>query len=200
MTESPYLGTVLAGAADPALRESLAELNEEILESHLGAFPDLRSHWLELDATRRSRLARCPFLLADAGFARPQLWASVSMGGVHESQEPRPLPANRSALSTPLLRRVLMLAWHLARAHRTAARVVLGMNSSCAALLAGSRLADLEALAERQPAWIRPRWEQRAQLWQSWIQAASQDSPRELQRLQLWGLQSLAAEIRRRAD
>ena len=66
--------------------------------------------------------------------------------------------------------------------------------------LCGQCLADLEALAERRPAWIRPRWDRQSDVWRAWLSAASKESPRGLERLQWWGLQMLAAEVRRQSD
>jgi hypothetical protein len=186
-------------ASDEALRAPIMELNAEILATRIGAAPDFRGQWSALDGAARQRLAHCPFLLVDAGFARLQLWGGLPDMGVHEASPPRS-PQASTPLSTPLLRRVLLLAWHMARSNRAGARVALGMSASCASVLADYRLADLEALAERRPAWIRLRWEQQAGVWRAWLSAAAQPSPRGIERLQLWGLQTLAAEVRRRAD
>ncbi|MDE2220947.1 MAG: hypothetical protein KGJ52_11280, partial [Gammaproteobacteria bacterium] len=142
-------------------------------------------------------LAHCPFLRVDAVFARPDLWANLPRSSVHESQPSSGAGAAgalRGPLPTPLLRRALLFAWHLARANRLAACVALGMSAPCAALVAACRFADLEALAERRPAWIRPRWDDRPEVWQAWLAAAAEESPRALESLQLWGLQMLAAD------
>jgi hypothetical protein len=200
MTESRYLEVGPPGAPDGALRDPIAELNMEILESHIAMEPGLQGGWHALNGAARLRLAGCPFLLVDAGFTQTELWARLPIFGVREAVPVRTLLASRSALSTPLLRRVLLLAWHMARANRTNARIALGMSRSCAGVVAGCRLADLEALAERRPAWIRPRWDQESEVWRAWLSAASKESPRGLERLQLWGLQMLAAEVRRQSD
>ena len=199
MTESYNYEMAQTWASDEALQAPIMELNAEILATRIGAVPDFHGQWSALDGAARQRLAHCPFLLVDAGFARLQLWGGLPDAGVHEASPPRALQAS-TALSTPLLRRVLLLAWHMARSNRAGARVALGMSRSCAGVLADCRLADLEALAERRPAWIRLRWEQQAGVWRAWLSAAAQPSPRSLERLQLWGLQTLAAEVRRRAD
>ena len=200
MTESPHIQAGPTATLDAGLRDSIAELNLEIVESHLMAMPGLQGTWRALDSAARLRLAGCPFLLADAGFARPELWSGFPNLGVSEVLPVRALLANRSALSTPLLRRVLLLAWQIARADRSCARIVLGMSGSCAGVVARCRLAELEALAERRPGWIRPRWDRHSELWRAWLLAASRESPRGLECLQLWGLQMIAAEVRRQSD
>ncbi|HEV7432735.1 MAG TPA: hypothetical protein VGN77_06795 [Steroidobacteraceae bacterium] len=200
MTEPQYFELGLTGSPDGALRDPIAELNLEVLEAYIPTVPGLRGRWHALSAAARARLAACPFLLVDAGFAHPELWARLPSVGVHEALPLRTLLANRSTLSTPLLRRVLLLAWHMARANRTNARIALGMSGLCARAVAGWRLADLEALAERRPAWIRPRWDQHGDFWCAWLTAAASESPQSLERFHLWGLQALAAEVRRQSD
>lgn len=200
MLESSYFVVGSASAAGAALDDLLAELNAEILEAHAGSAPALQLQWRALGASARLRLAHCPFLLADLGLPRPALWASPPDLAVHEAVPLRALLANRSVLATPLLRRVLSMAWYLARHNRVGARIALGMSASCASGLASWRPMDLDTLAERRPAWIRPRWEQHLDFWQGLLSAAGQDSPRGLERLQLWGLQKLAAEVRRDID
>jgi hypothetical protein len=195
-----HLDPARVWTADAEQSAPIAELNAEIVERHLSAVPLLRDQWHSLPASARERIAHCPFLLADAGFARAQLWAGLAGGGVHE-QVPHAAPsAEANALSTPVLRRVLLLAWHMARSNRAGARVALGMSGACASVVAACRLADLEALAERRPSWIRPRWAQHTAVWRAWLHAAALECPRELERLQLWGLQMLATEIRRRPE
>lgn len=200
MLESSYFAVGSASAAGAALDDLLAELNAEILEAYAGSAAALQWQWRALNANARLRLAHCPFLLAELGFSRPALWAKPPDLAVHEAVPVRALLANRSTLATPLLRRLLSMAWYLARHNRVGARVALGMSARSAAGLASWRPMDLDALAERRPAWIRPRWEQHPDFWQGLLSAAGQDSPRGLERLQLWGLQKLAAEVRRDAD
>ena len=128
MTESYNYEMAQTWASDEALRAPIMELNAEILATRIGAVPDFHGQWSALDGAARQRLAHCPFLLVDAGFARLQLWGGLPDAGVHEASPPRALQAS-TALSTPLLRRVLLLAWHMARSNRAGARVALGMSA-----------------------------------------------------------------------
>lgn len=198
MAESQYF-TAAGGAWDAVELEPLVELNAEVLDALTGATSGLQWQWRALGEGARLRLARCPFLLVDAGFTRPELWGTLPHVGVHEALPVSTLLGQRGPLATPLLRRVLLFAWHLARANRLAARIALGMSAPCADLVAACRFADLESLAERRPAWIRPRWDNRPEIWQAWLAAAAQESPRGLESLQLWGLQMLAAGVVARA-
>jgi len=200
MTELQHLEADPPGVSDGGLRELIAELNMEVIRCAVATAPALRECWRALDGAARQRLAACPFLLVDAGFARPDIWARLRELAVREAVPVRTLLASRSALTSPLLRRVLLLVWHLARTNRVSARLILGMSAACANVIAGCRLTDLEALAERRPGWIRPRWEQNPEVWRAWLLAAGRESPCNLERLQIWGLQTLAADVRRHSD
>jgi hypothetical protein len=189
-----YFDPLLGCSWDAALLEPLAELNAGILDALASAEASLQWQWRALGEPARLRLARCPYLLADAGLTRPELWAGLRAAGVQEAVPLRAGANGSGLLATPLLRQILVFAWHLARANGLGARIALGMSPTCAAVLARCRLADLETLAEQRPAWIRPRWHDRPRLWQAWLTAAAQESPRALERLQLWGLQTMAAD------
>jgi hypothetical protein len=204
MLDLQYPAAGLGCHWDAALLEPVTELNVEVLEAlaaaaaraaPAGVAPALQWQWRALGEAARLRLARTPFLLVDAGFARPECWCSPPRAAVHEAVAAPVLLAQRGVLATPLLRRVLVFAWHLARANRPCARIALGMSAACAGAVASWRFADLEALAERRPAWIRPRWQDRPEVWQAWLDAALQGSSQDLARLRLWAAQSLAAEV-----
>ncbi len=204
MPELQYLDTRLSCSWDSSLLAPMTELNAEILETMFDAAPlteapgsaaGLQWRWRALGEPARLRLAHCPYLLLDAGFAAAETWAGLRRAGVHESAPLAPAPARPAPFAASLIRRVLHFAWHLARSNAPGARIALGMSADCVAVVAGCRLLDLEALAEHRPAWIRPRWAELPGLWQAWLESAALESPRQLERLQLWGLQALAADV-----
>ncbi len=204
MSEPQSAEIAPAGRWDSSVLEPLAEINEDVVEALTGAggadsavgpaLGGLRWRWQALGAPARRRLVRCPYLLLDAGFAHAELWAALPRASVHELPPAREFAARLRPMPTALIRRVLLLAWHLARANRLTARLALGMSAECAQLLARCRLADLDWYAEQRPAFIRPRWEHRPTLWHALMAAAALEKTRELERLQGWGLQMLAAE------
>ena len=203
MNVTPYADAAPLARWDSSLLEPLPDLNEEVLAAFLappqgGILPrpgSLAWQWRGLAPEARSRVADCPFLLLDLGLARPGFWGasgcqlSSALEGVGEPAVAPP------RLEPGLLHRALLYAWHLTRASRQAARVTLGMGAAAAEALAACRLGALEQLAAQQPAWIRPRWADRPVLWQGWLAAAAHDRQPELERLRLWGLQMLAAEV-----
>lgn len=197
MSEPAYMDIQTGSGWDASILEPLAELNLEILEVIARAVvpQNVQAQWRALRPTARLRVARWPYLLLDADFARPEHWIPVARAGVHEA----PGVASHeglahSPLETPLLRQIVLFAWHLARTDRIGARIALGMSVPCASAVAGCRFADLEVFAECRPPWIRPRWYHRPDIWRTWFAAAAQESPRTFERLTLWGLQMLASE------
>ena len=194
----------LSGAWDSALLGPVAEINVQMLEclrqmavdpaSDSGGAPRLvmalREDWRRLDANAQLRLAACPYLLLDAGFAQPQRWDWMGGAGVMDVTMRRGYFSGHGAVA--LVRRTLLLAWHLARSNRVTARVILGMSALSAERIAATRLADLEGLAEFAPGWIVPRWEQQPNVWRQLIAAACRGHPLLLRQAQLRGLQLLA--------
>jgi hypothetical protein len=155
----------------------------------------LRPQWRRLDASAQRRLASCPYLLLDGGFSQPGRWDRMLSGAIMDSATRGIYFSDRSGVA--LIRRMLVLAWHLARSNRMMAGVILGMNAASAQRIAVTRLRDLEALAEVAPAWIAPRWEQQPIVWQQLIRAACGAHPLALRQAHLRGLQLLARDYPR---
>jgi hypothetical protein len=196
-----YCPVPLGGAWDSELLAPVAEINEQLLEclrqmanEEIPQAPRLvallREDWKRLNAPTLRRLAGCPYLLLDAGFAQPDRWEWMGSAAVRESTARGGYFAGTAGVG--LVRRTLVLAWHLARSNRVTARVILGLSALTAERIAASRLGDLEALAERAPGWIVPRWEQQPNVWRQMLAAGCRAQPQLLRQAQLRGLQLLA--------
>src|SRR5205823_6609098 len=98
--------------------------------------------------------------------------------------------------ATEVARLVFTYAWHLARAHGAAARLLLGMSAPCAALIAHLSLRQIHSLAQTHPHWLRPRWPARVQVWRELLLAAASGEAPMLERARLHGLTLLAADAR----
>src|SRR5258706_15966098 len=105
MPELQSPDTRLSCSWDAALLAPISELNTEILEAMFGATAragiagdasSLQWRWRELGEPARLRLAHCPYLLLDAGFAAAQTRAGVGRAGGHEAM-PAPPAAGTSA-------------------------------------------------------------------------------------------------------
>src|SRR5215472_5451391 len=152
-----------------ATLDSLAELNElglALLAEQAAAaaseprplLREVSALWRTLDREARRRAAAAPYLLLDAGFADREHWRHPAAPQVAEPGRAAG-PAFFSVPGTVEVARLsLTFAWHLARAESAAARLLLGMPSACAALIAQWSLRRIHGLAERHPEWLRPRW------------------------------------------
>jgi hypothetical protein len=201
-------GWDLAGGwLHPETLESLVELNELCLGLFAEqaavrcAQPSLLLRqvgelWRVLDIAARRRAAACPYLLVDAGFADPQRWRQPVPLGVGDTGEAAYSTFFTVPGTTEVARLVFTYAWHLARAHGTAARLLLGMSAPCAALIGHLSLRQLHSLAETHQAWLKPRWPARVQVWRELLLAAASGEAPALERARLHGLTLLAADAR----
>lgn len=189
--------------------DALAELNEQCLEllceqaaagaarSRPAPLGGLEALWSGLDTATRRRAARCPFLLADAGFTggcRPP-W--LRERGVQDRDRPPVSAAFFTVPRTvPVTRLVLAYAWHLARSESVAAQLFLGMSIRCVDSVAACTLRQIILVAESEPRLLRPRWPDRLEIWRELLAAARGGEPSAMERFRIRGLQLLAAEAR----
>jgi len=153
------------------------------------------SVWREIPDGLRARLAAIPYLLADAAFDDDSRWRCLAPRMVQDLPVQFTEPVFVGAGAADFVRRVLVFGWHLARANRQLARVVLGMSPACAERIARLRLEDLDWLAQHRPGWVRPRWERQPRIWQHLLLAARAADGDLLTRVSLRGLQLMASGV-----
>ena len=191
------------GPLTPSILGSLAEINELTLEllaaraSRESALPgrppllvDLGELWRAQTPLQRRRLAHCPYLLIDAGFADLTRWSA-------RAPEVRDSDASwfGGEEGVRLAGLVMIYAWHVARMHRPAARLLLGMSDDCASLIASMTVRQLGDCLERASYWIRPRWAERAGVWRHLLVAAATQDDARFEQVRLRGLQLMASEV-----
>jgi hypothetical protein len=191
----------LSGAWDATLLAPITEINHDLLAALRASalcdakprrprlLAELREEWSRLDPTALEALARCPYLLLDV-FTAGRRWEAF-VGSVMD--ETAPSGYFTAAEGITLLRRTLLLGWHMARANRLGARLLLGMSATCAERLGNTRLQDLESLAEHGASGLAPRWEQQPRVWQQLLRAGAQGQALQLRAVQLRGWQLMAA-------
>jgi hypothetical protein len=188
---------------DPA---PLAELNAECLghlvmraaDSETAGLPPLLSalhgQWAVLPAQAVRRLSAAPFILFDAGFASAPRWLELRSRGVHDSSHEGELVYFDAAIARAITRRMLVYGWHLARSRPRAACLVFGCTIAAVESLAVCSLSALEAAADRNAEFLRPRWCNQPGFWHELLAAAASGADRRLHELLLGGVQRLAAE------
>jgi hypothetical protein len=189
---------------DDDVLEPMLEINAQCVEllcamaaatpAPLAMLRELSPLWRSLSREARVRLSHSPYLMLDAGFCDEARWQKFRQGGVQDG--PRELRAGCFAgeRAAGFTRRVLVYGWHLARAHASVARVVLGISPACLARLAALSLKDIDLLCEQHPGWVRPRWETRPLVWRQMLTAAINADEVALRQAGLRGIQLLAAE------
>jgi hypothetical protein len=147
--------------------------------------------WRDVPVRALEQLATSPGLLVDAYFADELRWRSpLRVDAVHEPADARAFTGRGAE---EFVRRVLVLGWHLARADRQLARMVLGMSPACAEHLSRLRLKDIDWMAQHRAGWVRPRWEQQPRLWRNLLESAKRECGDELLQFRARGLQLMAA-------
>ena len=192
----------------PEMLASLAELNEQFVDilavqamtstsSHEHSLvQELRPLLMVLDLAGRRRVASCPYLLVDAGFADPQRW--IWARGYHVRDAERMPPEQYLAVpqAIALARLVFTYSWHLARTHSSAARMLLGMAGRTSETLSTYTLCQITELAELHPHWLQPRWPAHSRMWRELLGAAMKGEGLHLEQARMRGLQLLAAQVR----
>jgi hypothetical protein len=186
--------------------EAVAEINAQCLEflcaladgpaRHLpDMFTGQLGAWRGLSDSARAQLAASPYLLADAGFDDESRWLLPARRLVQDLPAASVEPVFAGAGAQEFIRAVLVFGWHLARANRQLARVVLGMTPACAARVGALGLRDLDWVAQHHPEWVRPRWERQPRVWRHLLGAAREPDMTLLTQVSLRGLQLLAANV-----
>jgi hypothetical protein len=204
----------LARTKSPILQSdafnSLAELNEQCLtlfaeQAQLAGthgnqgnpiFREFLAIWRTLDADARRRAAACPYLLLDAGFSDLNRWRPAHPNQIYEPKKAPYLTFFTVDRTISVARQVLMYAWHLVRSKNVAAQSLLGMLPQCTKVLGTCSITEIDKLAERHAAWLRPRWPHRVYQWRDLLYAAASGEPDALENARMHGLQLLASECR----
>ena len=189
---------------DPA---PLAELNAECLgllasraaEQQQGVLVpellvELHREWADLSTQAVRRLAAAPFSLFDVGLGLSPRWLEVRPHAVHDRAQLVEPPFFPLRAARPIVRRMLVYGWHLARSRPRAACLVFGVQLTAVEALAACSLSTLEAAADRNAELLRPRWSHQHSFWRELLSAASLGAEKRLHELLLGGVQRLAAD------
>jgi hypothetical protein len=166
-----------AQAAAPAGQAGLAREPEFPLPPGSAA-----AAWAALDAAARRRVAAQPFLLFSLGLEQGARWRALAdeVAATHATR--RIAESRPCTVSVVYARLLLQYAWHLARTAPLTAALVAGMSPGAAAVMRDCRVEQLDAMAERAAAWLRPRWANAPALWDDLLLAAHPDASGSLAR------------------
>jgi hypothetical protein len=129
----------------------------------------------QLDIPQRESLVRCPFSLIDVGLGdAPYLSTPIPMSnGPTQGQLMLSQMSLQSRLDD-LAHAVFLLAWHLVRSDKIAARLVFAMDSVSTSVLTQVTLTDIRWIAQDQVCngRVHPRWHRQPEAWSRLILTA----------------------------
>ena len=128
--------------------------------------------WAQVDARVCERAARCPVLLMDLNFRRPDWWSRLGRGGESPLAHCAPGMLFSQETVAPLLREILIEAWSFARSMPHAAGFIFGMAPTVSAVIANLSVTDIDQVAASQLPQLRPRWEHSQTFWRRLLESA----------------------------
>jgi hypothetical protein len=155
----------------------LAEAARRGCDNGLWLVTELHDVLGHMTPERCRRAGERPYLVADIRFTNPPWWEQVRIQPSFQEPPVRATAIARAA-AVPLVRTMLTLAWHTARAHQPLASLVFGMTPSVSKIIAELSLSEIDQIASRQYRQLRPRWENHAGLWLQWLNASETEDIR----------------------
>jgi hypothetical protein len=151
--------------------------------------------WRGFDEAARRRAARCPFLLVEMHFNDLPWWENAKRDGMHASTSALPLSVKTAGLGRALASDALMLAWLTARSDQRTATLLLGLHPRVAAIVSSLNSGEVRRIASRFGQQLRPRWEDRPEIWQGLLEAARSEDEEALTAVHLYGIQLLGRDL-----
>ena len=155
------------------------------------ALPEL---WAQLDARAYERAGRCPVLLVDLNFQRPEWWQRASQ----RNGDPL-LSEGASALNSEgavsLVREILTDARTIGRTMPRALNLIFGMAAPVAAVICQMGVPEIDRIATEEGRHLRARWPESHSFWKGLLQAAIGTDDRALANVHLHCLQLLGSEV-----
>jgi hypothetical protein len=150
--------------------------------------------WAQADARACERAGRCPVLLIDLNFQRPEWWQRASQRIADLS-----LPEGASALGTggavSLVREILMDARTIGRTMPRALNLIFGMASPVTATIVQMGVPEIDRIAVEEGRNLKPRWPESRSFWKGLLQAAIGTDDQALANVHLHCIQLLGSEV-----
>jgi hypothetical protein len=126
----------------------------------------------QVDVRACERAGRCPVLLLDLNFQRPEWWQRLEYAApaAMDGDEPRTLLTREAA--APLLREILMEAWSTGRTLPRATGLFFGMAPGVIQAITHMSVLEIDRMVTNHAQSLRPRWEDRVTFWRRLLQAA----------------------------
>jgi hypothetical protein len=162
----------------------LAFLAEQVPEDDF-----LAPLWAQADTQALQRAARCPVLLMDLHFQRPDRWQRLGLKtGVSGGNA---LVDDRAAL---ILKEILMQAWTISRSMPRAVQLLFGMAEPVVGLIARLGAQEIDRISVEEARHLKARWPESRSFWQGLLRAAIGADDQALANVHLHCLQLLGSD------
>jgi hypothetical protein len=169
-------------------------------EGRLSLIIEHRRLWIDMKVEARQRLARIPFVIADANFDDGDRWreiAAATAGSVRVQATSNGLPKEASE---NLMHELMMFAWQTACWEHSVALMCFGMVPSVISIISALTPHQIRTVASRESASVRVRWASDLQFWEDLLLAARSGDEKRLAALHLHGKLTLCGHINSRSD
>src|ERR1700722_11709293 len=144
-----------------------------------------RDVWGRLELDSRQRVARLPFVIADAQFRNATWWRRVTQGQPHEAQVDAISNGLPKEPSEHLMLEVLMFAWQTARQDKAVALMAFAMSSPVAEIIAELTPRQIRTIAARESQTVQNRLARGLGFWEDLLVAAQEGDEKRLAELPL---------------
>lgn len=182
------------------LNEKCVTLLAQTVQAHAACISDsailgAQDLWARVDARACERAGRCPVLLMDLNFRRPDWWNRVGRGGENGLAHVVPRMLFSQERAAPLLREILIEAWSFARSMPHAAGLIFGIVPPVSAVIANLTVTDVEQVVVNHLSQLRPRWEHNRMFWSRLLEAAAGTDEIALIDVHRYSLQLLGGDL-----
>ncbi|HMH17507.1 MAG TPA: hypothetical protein VK572_05095 [Burkholderiales bacterium] len=154
----------------------------------------LSALWGKVDSRVCERAGRCPVLLIDLNFQRPEWWQRASQRRADPllPEVAHTAQAERAAL---LIREILMDALTIGRTTPRALNMIFGMAAPVTATLVQMGPAEIDRIALEEARHLKGRWLESRSFWKGLLEAAIGTDDQALANVHLHCLQLLGSEL-----
>lgn len=154
----------------------------------------LSALWAQVDTRVCERAGRCPVLLIDLNFQRPERWQRASQRSAdYLLTDAAPAPETERAAS--LLREILVDAWTIGRTMPRALNLIFGMASPVMATIVQMGPREIDRVAVEEARHFKARWAECRSFWTGLLEAAIGTDDQMLANSHLHCLQLLGSEL-----
>ena len=149
--------------------------------------------WAQVDARSCERAGRCPVLLIDLNFQRPEWWQRTS----HRCADSLRTEGARvpSTDTVALVREILTDARTIGRTMPRSLNLIFGIASPVTDTIIQMGVPEIDRIAVEEGQHLKPRWSESHSFWKGLLEAAMGSDDQALANVHLHCLQLLGSEL-----